>query len=82
MNTGHLVQMANQIAEYHAVFPKHEEAVDGVANHLRRFWEPRMRSAIYEHLDGHKGAGLHPLVIEALTLRAELIRPRAKPAQA
>lgn len=81
MNTEHLIQMANQIAQYHEAFPNHAEAVDGVANHLRRFWEPRMRVAIYAHLDQHRGEGLHPLALEALTARAAQLRPRAPAAK-
>lgn len=81
MNTEHLVQMANQIAQYYAVFPNHAEALDGVATHLRRFWEPRMRTAMYAHLDQHRGEGLHPLALEALTARAEQLRPAAPAAK-
>ena len=77
MNTEHLVQMANQIAQYHAAFPDHAEAVDGIATHLRRFWEPRMRRAIYVHLDEHRGEGLHPLALEALATHSEQLRPAA-----
>ncbi len=46
----HLVQMANQIATFHAALPDHTEAVNGVAAHLRRFWEPRMRATLLDHL--------------------------------
>ena len=60
----HLIQMANQIAQYHEAFPEHAEAIEGIYTHLRRFWEPRMRTAIYAYLDQHHGEGLHPLVLE------------------
>jgi formate dehydrogenase subunit delta len=80
VNAEHLVQMANQIAQYHEAFPNHAEAIEGIANHLRRFWEPRMRSAIYAHLDQHRGEGLHPLALETLTARGEQLRPKARAA--
>jgi formate dehydrogenase subunit delta len=63
--------MANDIARYFASEPDHEEAVAGIATHLRRFWEPRMRSAIITHCRDHASAGLHPLAHEAVSRLAE-----------
>ena len=40
-------------------------AVDGVASHLKRFWDPRMRKEIVAYVDGG-GAGLMDLVREAV----------------
>lgn len=57
-NTGHLVKMANDIADYFASEPDRAAAARGVAQHLRRFWEPRMRRRIAAHLDaGGEGLG-------------------------
>ncbi len=56
--------MANQIALFFASYPK-EEAVAGVTEHLRKFWEPRMRKQITEYV-AHGGAGLHELAFEAV----------------
>jgi formate dehydrogenase subunit delta len=43
--------------------------VEGIATHIRKFWEPRMRNAILAHLDAG-GAGLDPKVRVAIeTLR-------------
>lgn len=58
-----MVHKANSIARYFAAYP-HEEAVAGVADHLRKFWEPRMRRQLQDYLTSG-GEGLHPLVIEA-----------------
>ncbi len=55
--------MANQIAQFFAAYP-HEEAVAGVADHLKKFWEPRMLRQLHEHI-AQGGAGLHALVLEA-----------------
>ena len=41
----HLVKMANQIA---ANFSFHDDAVERVADHLKRFWAPSMRSTLIE----------------------------------
>ena len=66
----HLVQMANDISTFFQSEPDHEAAVTGVASHIRRFWEPRMRRHIYAHLR-EGGAGLHDLAREALGRLAE-----------
>jgi formate dehydrogenase subunit delta len=58
-----MVHNANQIAKYFATFPR-EEAVAGVADHIQKFWEPRMRKQLYEYLT-LGGSGLHPLVLDA-----------------
>ena len=59
-----MVHMANQIALFFAAYPK-EEAVAGVADHLRKFWEPRMRKQITEYV-AHGGGGLHEYALEAV----------------
>uniref|UniRef100_UPI001A8D0527 formate dehydrogenase subunit delta n=1 Tax=Trinickia mobilis TaxID=2816356 RepID=UPI001A8D0527 len=51
MNQEHLIVMANQIGEFFESMPDREEALAGVADHIRRFWEPRMRRAILAALD-------------------------------
>jgi formate dehydrogenase subunit delta len=58
--------MANDIARYFASEPEHDEAVAGIAAHLERFWEPRMRAAIVAHWRDADGAGLHELAREAV----------------
>lgn len=58
-----LVRMANQIATFFKSKP-HEEGVAGVAEHINKFWEPRMRRHLFEILDAG-GDGLSPLVLEA-----------------
>jgi formate dehydrogenase subunit delta len=63
METRDMVRMANQIADYFKAYP-HDEAVKGVAGHLKSFWEPRMRKQLADHI-AKGGAGLSPLAIEA-----------------
>lgn len=58
--------MANDITRYFASEPDREEAVTGIANHLKRFWEPRMREAIISHCRDAEGAGLHELARDAV----------------
>ena len=75
-----LVRLANRIGDFFMSFPDREEAVDGVAQHLRKFWEPRMRRRLYVYLDGTAaGAGLSPLVLSAVTSRRALLQPPPQP---
>jgi formate dehydrogenase subunit delta len=59
-----LIYMANQIGKF---FESQGEgkAVPGIADHIHKFWDPRMRKAIFAHLDTG-GAGLDPHVRKAL----------------
>jgi formate dehydrogenase subunit delta len=75
MDIDNLVRMANRIGDFFAALPDADEARDGVANHLKRFWEPRMRAAILRHLDATGGAGLKPIVVEALRKHRAALAP-------
>ncbi|PXW93685.1 formate dehydrogenase delta subunit [Sphaerotilus hippei] len=71
-----LVRLANRIGDFFASFPDHEEAIDGVTQHLRKFWEPRMRRRLYAYLDGPAGgAGLSDLVREAVIRARGILAP-------
>ncbi|MFL6582618.1 MAG: formate dehydrogenase subunit delta [Burkholderiales bacterium] len=65
MNIEHLVRMANDIGNFFKSEPDHTTAVDAVAQHLKRFWDPRMRKEIVAYVDTG-GAGLKELVREAV----------------
>lgn len=54
-----MVRMANQIADFFAPYPE-DEAVMGIAEHLKNFWDPRMKDQLKAHLDAG-GEGLKPL---------------------
>ncbi|MEQ1616755.1 MAG: formate dehydrogenase subunit delta [Terricaulis sp.] len=62
-----LVHMANQIGKFFAAQGKEAE-IAGVADHLKKFWDPRMRAQILEHstkggdgLDANVRAGVDRL---------------------
>ena len=58
-----LVYMANQIGKFFES-QGHDKGVAGVADHIHKFWDPRMRKQIFAHLDAG-GAGLDPNVRDA-----------------
>jgi formate dehydrogenase subunit delta len=65
MDTDNLVFMANRIGEFFQAMPERNEALDGIANHIGKFWAPPMRAAMAAHV-AQGGDGLLPLVKEAL----------------
>ena len=65
MNIERLVHMANDIGNFFKAEPEHAQAVEGVANHIRRFWDPRMRKEILAYAEGG-GEGMMELVREAV----------------
>ena len=65
-----LVYMANQIADFFASKPE-AAAAEGVANHITRFWDPRMKQRMFAHFDATQGEGLRPAALKAIAqLRA------------
>lgn len=66
MDIDNLVHMANRIGEFFEAMPDRAEATEGIAQHLRRYWEPRMRQALRAHVEQHAGAGLSTIVLEAV----------------
>ena len=65
MSAEHLVQMANDIGHFFAAEPKRSDAIAGIAGHIQRYWDPRMRRQIAAHLAAG-GAGLEDLTREAV----------------
>jgi formate dehydrogenase subunit delta len=64
MSLDKLVYMANQIGKFFES-QGHENASAGTADHIKKFWDPRMRAQIFAHLEAG-GAGLDPTVREAI----------------
>jgi formate dehydrogenase subunit delta len=64
MKVSTMVHDANQIALFFASYPR-EEAIAGVTDHLKNFWERRMRDQIMQYV-AHGGGGLHDLAVEAV----------------
>jgi formate dehydrogenase subunit delta len=65
MENRDIIRMANQIAAFFEAYP-HGEALEGIASHIKNFWDPRMRKRLAEYIAG--GAeGLSPLVTAAVS---------------
>ena len=61
-----LVKMANQIASFFEAEPDRKVALDGIASHLKRFWDPRMRRELLRFVDEHAGEGLSESALAAI----------------
>lgn len=63
--TEHIVQMANDIGNFFRGETQRQIAVDGIANHINRYWTNRMRQKLLEYAE-HGGADLDDLPRAAL----------------
>jgi formate dehydrogenase subunit delta len=64
MSPDRLVSMANQIGVFFSS-QRHADPAVGIADHLRKFWDPRMRASIMAHAE-RGGEGLDPAVLQAV----------------
>lgn len=77
MDAEKLVKMANQIASFFEGEPERADALEGIANHLSRFWEPRMRRELLALVDAGGPHELRTSVIEAIALHRARLAPQA-----
>jgi formate dehydrogenase subunit delta len=63
MQTHDMVRMANQISEFFKSYSE-QEAIDGISDHINKFWEPRMRKDFFALVDSG-GTGLSALVLKS-----------------
>ncbi len=77
----HLVQMANDIGNFFRSEPDRKDAIAGIANHIAKFWTPRMREKLNAHLKAHGPDGLDELPLAALQHLAAnpAVKPHAEP---
>ena len=64
MSPDKLVYMANQIGTAFN-HQKEEDAIVSIAQHIKAFWDPRMRAGLLAHAAAG-GKGLNPRVLAAL----------------
>ena len=60
------VRLANELAAQFQHRPA-DEAAAAIATHIRSFWDPRMRAALFAHADAD-GGELDPLAVAAAGL--------------
>lgn len=65
MKTEKLIRMANQIAGFFS-HEGPERGTASVADHLQKFWDPRMRAEIAAAVADGRAAGLDPLALAAV----------------
>jgi formate dehydrogenase subunit delta len=68
MQTADMIRMANQISDFFKSYSE-QEAIAGIADHITKFWDPRMRKDFFMHMDAG-GDGLSDLVKKS----AELVK--------
>lgn len=74
MHIENLVKMANQIGQFFEAEPDQSQAAADIANHIKRFWEPRMRNAIIAHAQ-QGGKNLMPIVLRAIQENQQTLTP-------
>lgn len=80
-NIEHLIKLANRIGAFFEAMPDRAEGIEGIANHIQKFWEPRMRIAMLKFLetqpDGQFGeTGLSQIVLQAISQNKERLTPK------
>ena len=73
MKTEKLVRMATQIAGFFS-HAGPERGAASVADHLQKFWDPRMRAQIAAAVDEGRAEGLDPMALSAVR---QITVPRA-----
>ena len=71
MNIDLLIKMANEIGEFFAGTAPPPEAAGAVANHLKRYWDPRMRAQMISYYEQRQGAGLSDIALSAVAQLAD-----------
>lgn len=66
MDAHNLIKIANQIGAFFESMPDKKEALDGVANHIEKFWDLRMRKAFLIAIDSEQDQDLSKFVKEAV----------------
>ena len=60
-----LVKMANQIGDFFKSYPD-ATAIEGVREHIAKFWNRKMRDEFYAYLDKQGDEALQPVVAAAV----------------
>lgn len=80
-NIEHLIKLANRIGDFFEALPDREEGLAGIANHIQKFWEPRMRIALLSFLEQQPNGqtstiALSDIALQAITQNKEQLTPK------
>jgi formate dehydrogenase subunit delta len=73
MDANNLIKMANKIGVFFESMPNRAQAIEDIAMHLKRFWDPRMRRAILKSMDDKQDAAMTDIVREAINTHRDLL---------
>jgi len=73
-NNDNLVKMVNQIGTFFESMPDRNEALEGIAIHLKKFWDPRMRKALIAMIDKQEHSEIKEIVLNAIETHREMLR--------
>ena len=73
MQVDQLIRMANQIGDFFGAMPDRDEARENLAQHLRKFWDPRMRQTFLAHIDAAGTGELNGITAEAVQRHRALL---------
>jgi len=76
MDPHKLVKMVNEIAAFFESETDTKVVSEGIAGHVRRFWDPRMRKELLRYIDEEGGVGCKPSVLAAIAAHREGLTPR------
>lgn len=71
MDIKHLITMANQIGTFFEAMPDRAQAMQDIAAHIKKQWDPRMRKSLRSYLEEQGGKELKDIVREALIAHAD-----------
>ena len=76
MDADNLIRMANRIGDFFEAMPDRAEALEGIATHLKKFWDPRMRREFLALVDA-QASGVSAVVLDAVAAHRALLAPKA-----
>jgi len=73
MHIEYLIKMANQIGDFFEAMPDRAQALEDTAQHIKRFWDPRMRRELLAHVDSAGSGELNDIVAQAVARHRALL---------
>ena len=74
MDADNLIRMANRVGDFFEAWPDRAEALEGIATHLKKFWDLRMRREFLALVDA-QAPGVSAVVLDAVAAHRALLVP-------